>query len=407
MIGDMISSVETIKNKKKLEQNIALYSWFKVLTKRIYLPLIAIQLVNVGKVSVGDLAVIAAVSVIVQIVLQIPTGYIADKWGNRIAILIGSFLMMLSPLFYIFMPNFVGGLLAAAFNFGGYTFLSGAIEAFIHDTLIALDRENDYSKVMGKAQSYGLLGNIVLISVVPATYAISHNLPFALGFIAQVVMFVIALNFTFPKASHEVRNINPFEAFKKIVNIKNVALFVFAGVLAGVMNQGPQYRELLFQDIGIKVEYFGFLLALGSVLGAVMGWYIHLFDKVSQNKFYLLDLLFISGTLLLVGISRNQILVVLGFALFAAYSRVRLIIVQAKLLNNLKHVYKATLLSTLSIFTCLGDILAVTVLASSISKFKYTNGYLYFSFEVLGFGLLLWLIMWRISKGLAVNPKRN
>lgn len=395
--------MEIIKNQKKLERNIALYAWFKVLTKRVFLPLIAVQLVNIGKVSVSDLAVIATVSVIVQIVLQVPTGYIADKWGNRSAILIGSFLMMLSPLFYIFMPNFTGGLLAAVFNFGGYTFLSGAIEAFIHDTLLALAREHDYSKVMGRAQSYGLVGNIVLIAVVPATYAISHNLPFVLGFIAQLIMFVIALNFTFPKVKHEALNKNPFDALKKIVNVQNVALFIFAGVMAGVMDQGPQYRELLFQDLGIPVEYFGVLLALGSILGAVMGWYVHLFDKVSQNKFYLLDLLFISGSLGLIGISRNQILVVLGFALFAAYSRVRLIIVQAKLLNNLKHVYKATLLSALSLFTCFGDILAVTVLANNISTFKYTNGYLYFSFEVLGFGLLLWLIMWRISKGLVTN----
>jgi len=391
-------NMETIVNKDNLERNIGLYSWFKVLTKRVFLPLITIQLVNIGKVSVGDLAIIASVSVIVQIVLQLPTGYIADKWGNRIAILIGSFLMMLSPLFYIFMPNFLGGLFAAVFNFGGYTFLSGAVEAFIHDTLIALNKEGDYSKVMGKAQSYGLIGNIVLISVVPATYAINHNLPFFLGFIAQLIMFAIALKFTFPIEKFEKHTVNPIEAIKTIVTVQTVALFIFAGLMAGVMDQAPQYRELLFQDIGIKVEYFGFLLAIGSVFGAIMGWYIHLFDKISQNKFYLIDMLFISGCLCLIGLSRNQIVVVLGFALFAAYSRVRLIIVQAKLLSNLQHVYKATLLSALSIFTSLGDIVAVTILASNIHIYQYTKGYLLFGLEVLFVGLVMWIIMWRISK---------
>ena len=379
--------------KSRLEKNIGLYSWFKIFTKRVYLPIIAIQLVNVGNVTVQQLAIIASVTAIIQLLLQVPTGYIADVWGNKRAIVLGAAISTVSPLFYILMPNFVGGLLAAIFFFGGYSFQSGAIESFIHDTLITLGKEDDYSKVMGRAQSYGLIGNIILISLVPATYAINHSLPFLLGFVSLVIMLWIALNFTFPERKTESKPKNPFVATRNIVTIQNIAIFIFAGAMAGVMNRAPEYRELLFQDLGINVTYFGVLLALGSIAGAVMGWFIHLLDKLKSNTFYFIDFIFISICLVATGITRNPIIVVAGFTLFAAYSRVRLIIVQAKLLHNLEHAYKATLLSALNLFSGLADIIAISVLAIFISSKGYSKGYLSFGVTVFIVGFVLWAIV--------------
>lgn len=386
--------------KKQLEQNIGKYSWFKVFTKRVYLPLIAIQLVTVGKVTVQQLAIIAIVTSLVQVVLQLPTGYIADKWGNKVAIVLGSSITAVSPLFYIFMPNFLGGLLAAVLFFGGYSFQSGAIEAFMHDTLVALGKESEYSKVMGRAQSYGLIGNVVLISLVPATYSINNNLPFALGFISLLIMLWLAVSFTYPKNHSDKKKKNPFTAVRSIVTAQNVALFIFAGFMAGVANRGAEYRELLYQDIGVAVALFGVLLALGSIVGAVMGRYVHILDKLKPMTFYLFDLLFMSSCIVLIGASKSPITAVIGFTLFAGYTRVRLIIFQAKLLHDIKHAYKATLMSALNLFTIIGEIGAITVLSKTIGFKGYSVGYLMFGFAVFGIGLLLWL-------GMMLENKRN
>ena len=141
------------KYKQKLERNIKMYSWFKVFTKRVYLPLITIQLAKEGGVTVPQLALIASTVAVMQLVLQIPTGYLADKFGNKIAIVLGAAITAISPLFYIFSPNFTGGLLAAILFSGGYAFQSGAIEAFMHDTLLALGREEVYSRVWAELKA--------------------------------------------------------------------------------------------------------------------------------------------------------------------------------------------------------------------------------------------------------------
>lgn len=377
-----------------LKRNIVKYSWYKIFTKRLYLPLIAIQLVNVGKVSLEEIAFIAAITSIVSFILQMPGGYLADKWGNKNAVIFGSAIAVFSPLFYIFMPNFWGGLFASLLFFGGYAFQGGAIEAFIHDTLKALGREKEYSKVLGRAQTYGLLGNVILMALVPATYAINTNLPFILGTISLLIMTLLVASFKVPrKESDAPAPKNPFNAVRSIVNPQNVILFLFAGAMSAAVIQGTEFKELLFQDIGVPVAWFGFILSIGSLVGALLGWYIHILDRLKPLSFYFLDLVIIASGFIAAGITRNEWVVIAAFILLAAYSRVRQIIFQAKLLENLQHAYKATLISALNLFTTIAQVGAITLLTFYVTNTNLSEGHLLFGASVFAIGLMFMFIM--------------
>lgn len=386
--------------KAELEKNIARYSWYKIFTKRVFLPLITIQLVTVGKVTLEELAIIVIVSSIVQAVLQLPAGYVADKIGNRKSIILGAAIAVTSPLFYAFMPSFWGGMIASIFFFGGYAFQSGAIEAFIHNTLIALDKEKDYAKVMGRAQTYGLVGNIILIALVPATYPINHALPFIIGFLSLVAMLWLTIRFKHPVMQQDVKERkSPIQAIRSIVTIQNLTLFIFSGFLAGVANKGGEFRELLFQHIGIAVALFGFILAIGSLAGAAMGWFVHLLDRLKPLSFYMFDLLLIVACMLFIGATSNPIVAILAFTIYAAYTRVRHIIFQAKMLHDIKHTYKATLISALNMFTVLGDVIAITLLTKFVTDTGYLTGYVLFGVAIFAIGITLWLLMaWDASR---------
>ena len=123
--------MQDVTNHDLLKRNIIKYSWFRIFTKRVYLPLITVQLVNVGKVSLDELALMVVISSIVQAALQMPAGYVADKFGNRRAIILGASIAVASPLLYAVWPSFWGGLIASVLFFGGYAFQSGAVEAFM------------------------------------------------------------------------------------------------------------------------------------------------------------------------------------------------------------------------------------------------------------------------------------
>jgi MFS family permease len=391
--------------KRRLEKNIGKYSWYKVFTKRVYLPLITIQLVNVGHVTISQIAVIAAASSIISIILQVPAGYMADKWGNKRAIIFGTAVLSISPLFYIFNPSFAGGLTAALLFFGGSSFTMGATEAFMHDTLVELGKADIYAKVLGRAQSYGLIGNIVLITAIPATYSINHALPFLLGFISLVVLLLITISFTYPERSKvRTQNRNPFAATKSIITKQNITIFLLAGFMAGVSNRGGEYNTLVFQQVGIQVVWYGAIAALGSVAGAIMGRYLQVLDNLKPLNLYLFDVLFLTGCVIFVGAGSNPAFSILGFTLFMGYGRVRLILIQSKLLSEIKHVYKATLLSALNLFSNIGEILAIFILARLVNIHGLVNGYVWFGLASLAIGLVLWMFVGRAYKSIANNP---
>ena len=312
-----------VTSKALLERNIVKYSWFRIFTKRVYLPLITVQLVNVGKVSLDELALMVIISSIVQALLQMPAGYVADSFGNRRAIILGTSIAVTSPLFYAFLPTFWGGLIASLLFFGGYAFLSGAVEAFMHDTLVALGRGRDYTKVMGRAQTYGLVGNTVLIILIPLTYQIHHTLPFILGFLSLAATVCLALSFAHPPRQDAGSTKRPMGAAKAIITPHNLALFVFAGFLAGVSNKGTEYRELLFQHVGVGVEWFGVIAAVGSIGGALLGWYAYWFDKLRPLAFYWVDGVIMAASIALMGASSWPPVAIAAVVLFTAYTRVR------------------------------------------------------------------------------------
>lgn len=394
------------KYKKRLEKNIVKFAWYKIFTKRVYLPLIAVQLVLFGQVTIEQIALIAIITSLVTLILQVPSGYLADKVGKKTSMVIGAAISAPSPLFYVFMPDFTGGLIASVLFFGGYAFQSGAVEALLHDTLKALRRERDYAKVMGRAQSYGLIGNVILIALVPATYVINTSLPFILGFFSLVAMLWLVASFEHPVEKTKVTGKNPFKAAAAIVTWQNISLFIFAGFTAGVANMGGQYRELMMQDIGIAVSLFGVFIAISSIVGAVFGWYISILSRLRPALFYLLDLIFLSTTFLMIGFG-NSVIIVVSWIILMAYVRVRMIVFHAKLIDDLQHPYKATLISSLNVFVTIGDIVAVTAIAQAVGLFGYINGHFSFGLFVIGVGILLWLAVVRSTSGKRMQLKQS
>lgn len=374
-----------------LERNIRMYAWFKIFTKKVYLPLIAIHLVNVGHVTVAQLAFMATVGAITQFGLQLPTGYLADKYGNKLATVTGSVLITVSVLFYAFMPNFVGGMAATVLYMAGIACNGGAIEAMMHDTLGALGRAKDYTRVLGRAQSFGLVGSTILILLVPATYTINQMLPFLIGFLCNFMLVLLALSFTYPPRVDGRVIKSPLAAIRSVVNRQNLMLFVFAGFTGGVLYRGGEYRELLFQDIGMAVAWFGVVLAAGNMMGVVMGFFLHKLEYLSDQVFYLVDLLFLVACLCMMGITHNLWVVAIAGVLLIGYFRVRGIIFQSKFFRDAGHHYKATLISALNTFSLAGEVLVVVILSWTVTHLGYSAGYVAFALLVLAVGMVLWV----------------
>ena len=111
-----------------------------------------------------------------QVIFEVPTGVVADTRGRRFSFMLGAATLLVSTLLYLVMWNLnapLWGWAIASILLGlGFTFFSGATEAWLVDALAATGFTGDLESVFGRAQVVG--GGAMLVGSVSG------------GFIAQV-----------------------------------------------------------------------------------------------------------------------------------------------------------------------------------------------------------------------------
>src|ERR687892_932080 len=89
-------------------------------------------------------------------IFEIPTGVVADLRGRRASYLLGVITLGVSTLLYLFMwyrsAPFWGWALSSMLLGLGFTFFSGAVEAWLVDALSHAGYEGDLETVLGRGQ---------------------------------------------------------------------------------------------------------------------------------------------------------------------------------------------------------------------------------------------------------------
>lgn len=104
--------------------------------------------------------------------MEVPSGYLGDRLTRKTSLILGTFLSGAGFLTYYFTASFELFLIAAFIMGVGVSFISGSDSAMLYDTLIDLDREEDYLKFEGRASAVGnfaesiaaIIGGIIAIN---------------------------------------------------------------------------------------------------------------------------------------------------------------------------------------------------------------------------------------------------
>lgn len=89
------------------------------------------------------------------VVMEIPSGYLADVWGRKNTLLLGAVLGSCGFAVYSFSYGFWAFAVAEIILGIGHSFISGADTAMLYDTLKSTNREKDYIKQEGWITSSG------------------------------------------------------------------------------------------------------------------------------------------------------------------------------------------------------------------------------------------------------------
>ena len=132
-----------------------------------------------------------------MMVFEIPTGIVADTWGRRVSYLLGTLTLAGSTLLYYFLwvvgaPFWLWAVVSMLLGLG-FTFFSGAVEAWLVDALRHEGYEGGLETVLGRGQIIGgiaMLGGSVAGGVI--AQATSLGVPFLLRVGVLLVMFGVA-----------------------------------------------------------------------------------------------------------------------------------------------------------------------------------------------------------------------
>ncbi len=139
-----------------------------------------LQLVLVGTILEGT-----------AFLFEVPTGIVADVYSRRLSIIIGAFLLGIGLALQGVVPKF-GVILLAQVIWGiGYTFTSGATQAWITDE-IGIARANP---LFLRASQFELIASIVAVAIATAIGNVSLQAPILIGgglyFVMGVVLVVV------------------------------------------------------------------------------------------------------------------------------------------------------------------------------------------------------------------------
>ncbi|HEX7172548.1 MAG TPA: MFS transporter [Candidatus Limnocylindria bacterium] len=188
-----------------------------------------------------------------QVIFEVPTGVVADTRGRRFSFILGAATLLASTLLYLWMwqvqAPFIGWALASALLGLGFTFFSGATEAWLVDALTATGYEGDLETVFGRAQVVGggamLVGSvaggvIAQLSDLGVPYLVRAGL---LGLTVAVAWrFMRDIGFT-PE-----RNATPMGAVRTVVS----------GAIAGGLRNRPVRWLMLAAPFTTGVGFYAF-----------------------------------------------------------------------------------------------------------------------------------------------------
>jgi MFS family permease len=156
----------------------------------LYLAYRGLTLLQIGLVE--------SVFHVTSLLMEVPTGIIADRFGRRTSRLLSRVMAMIGTLLMIASQSFWGFALAFVFVALGYNLESGAGDALVYDSLVQIGRQDRFMRVKGRQEiAYQAAAIVSLVaSGIVATF--DYLLAYELALGIHALSFGLALTFVEP-----------------------------------------------------------------------------------------------------------------------------------------------------------------------------------------------------------------
>lgn len=325
-----------------------------------------------------------------MVLFEVPTGVVADGWGRRTSFLLGTMTLAGSTYLYyvlwqISAPFWMWAVVSVLLGLG-FTFFSGAVEAWLVDALRYSGYEGGLETVLGRgqmAQGIAMLVGSVAGGVI--AQATDLGVPFLLRVLVLVAMFAVAFRLMHDVGFSPDRSARPVEATRAVLSaslengLKNRPVryvMLAAPFTAGVgIYVFYALQPFLLELFGDPKAYSVAGLAAAIVAGSQIlgGWLAPHLRGLFHKR---------TSVLILTGVIGGAILLALGFtrlfwvalvllALWAVMGSAALPVRQAYVNDMIPSKQRATVLSFDSLMGSSGGVVVQPLLGRSADLYGY------------------------------------
>lgn len=320
-----------------------------------YAPIATIYRENRG-VSISQIFLIESIYMVLIILLEIPWGRFADKFGYKRTLILANFIFFISKIIFFkadsFFMFFIERLLLAISISG----LSGCDSALL---FLSLDEKDNSERAFARYDFFSNLG--FLLGSILSTFIINVSMDLAAFYtiIPYGVAFLLSFLLKDVKGK-SLESVGIIKNLKYILQKRNILIFVIA--IALVTEVVQSITVFLNQGIYIKsnidVKYFGLILAAIQIIKLISIKSYKITNKIGQKttiKLFIMVIFISSFALIFI---RKGFLAFTGIALIAtSMAFVEPIFMDIKN-KSIETVDRATLLS---IYSMLGSIISAVI----------------------------------------------
>ncbi len=271
--------------------------------------------------SPSQISVLIAIWSITQLILEIPTGIIADKFSRR-NVLIAALLFVALGFTFWLKGSFLFYAIGMVFWGVKNALTSGTFDAFVYDELKTQNQHEHYETINGRTESAFWVG--VACAAVLSTWVASINFNFVIvsSIITSFLGIAVLLTIQSVRPVKELGERHYFvvlkEAVKEVLhNTTLLEIVLFMCLVFSIYSAADEWWALLYQSFGIPLPLIGVFIAVGYGLFAIAGYSLHLFKRVKNGEYVFLILS--SILFIIAGIGKSIpfiLLVFLGIFIF-------------------------------------------------------------------------------------------
>lgn len=276
-----------------VESNIWKYFLIQFTNRRNFIPILSVYFLTLSNTHANQIGIYMGIGYVAAMIMQMPSGYIADHYGQKSALIISKALLVLSTSFYIIADGFVmftlwGVCMALALN----AFASGTTASFLKWALEKLGRGDEYKEVASK-----ISGNISLVSVgfilaLPFLTEIDMRAPLIFALVLDILGLLVAL--TIVPIHTRIEQADKKSIRELIHELKGTGFFpyaLFIAIISGFLFADNAYRSPYLVSLGYPLVYLGFVMAASRLIWWYVGRSVKYIERyISFQKLILLEI---------------------------------------------------------------------------------------------------------------------